>query len=312
MVRFSLLIFLHFVPHSHIVKMIVRKVFNHWTRHEQTDAIDEQKNKHIDINNHNFKQCLAACSNSTTDDEADNNERVSETDSDSSTTEFSEELLKLSEMVLMNSCVVFGPDDFIPSKTVVLDLGSMSSAKFFNTHSDVLPLVENDYSGFGVSLVDRSDYLEARHDSTYALDAAKVALAVYVLQRGFFWDFLTTMYGELMHFNNNADETTVSEADEHEGDNENHSHEEAGHSENHEHEMDVPDLTLDGMIDKAIALGVDERIRSFVEEPLVEAAVRSMSMMVVEKVEETPAFLMNGEIVEVDTDENSIQDWLLY
>lgn len=259
---------------------------------------------------------LVACSNSATDDKADNNEEVSETDLDTSTKEFSEELLKLSEMVLMNSCVVFGPDGFIPSKTVVLDLGAMSSAKFFNTHSDVLPLVENDHSGFGVSLVDRSDYLEARHDSTYALDAAKVALAVYVLQRGFFWDFLTSMYEELTHFNNNTDnETTVSEMDEdseHEGDNENHGDEEAGHSENHEQEMNVPDLTLDGMIDKAIALGVNERIRDFVEEPLVEAAVRNMSMMVVEKVEETPAFLMNGEIVEVGTDENSVQDWLLY
>lgn len=212
----------------------------------------------------------------------------------------------------MNSCVVFGPDGFIPSKTVVLDLGSMSSAKFFNTHSDILPLVENDHFGFGVSLVDRSDYLEARHDSTYALDAAKVALAVYVLQRGFFWGFLTTMYEELRHFNNNVDsETTVSEADEHEGDNENHSNEE-GHSESHEHEMNVPDLTLDEMIDKAIALGVDERIRDFVGEPLVEIAVRNMSMMVVEEIEETPAFLMDGEIVEVGTDENSVQDWLLY
>ena len=207
---------------------------------------------------------LAACSNSTTDEATDSNEGVSGTDLGSSTTEFSEELLKLSEMVLMNSCVVFGPDGFIPSKTVVLDLGSMSSAKFFNTHSDILPLVENDHSGFGVSLVDRSDYLEARHDSTYALDAAKVALAVYVLQRGFFWGFLTTMYEELTHFNNNADNgTTVSKTDEHsehEGDNENHDDEEAEHSENHEHEMNVPDLTLDGMIDKAIALGVDERV----------------------------------------------------
>lgn len=253
---------------------------------------------------------LAACSNSTTDEE------VSGTDLDSSTTEFSEELVNLSEMVLMNSCVVFGPDGFIPSKTVVLDLGSMSSAKFFNTHSDILPLVENDHSGFGVSLVDRSDYLEARHDSTYALDAAKVALAVYVLQRGFFWDFLTTMYEELTHFNNNAkNEPTVLETEdnEHEGDSENHGDEEAGHSENHEHEMNVPDLTLDGMIDKAIALGVDERIRSFVEEPLVEAAVRNMSMMVVEKIDETPAFLMNGEIVNIDVnEEESVQDWLLY
>lgn len=253
---------------------------------------------------------LAACSNSTTDEE------VSGTDLDSSTTEFSEELVNLSEMVLMNSCVVFGPDGFIPSKTVVLDLGSMSSAKFFNTHSDILPLVANEHSGFGVSLVDRSDYLEARHDSTYALDAAKIALAVYVLQRGFFWDFLTTMYEELTHFNNNAkNEPTVSETEysEHEGNSENHGDEEAGHSENHEHEMNVPDLTLDGMIDKAIALGVDERIRSFVEEPLVEAAVRNMSMMVVEKIDETPAFLMNGEIVNIDVnEEESVQDWLLY
>jgi len=228
---------------------------------------------------------ISACSHK---GQESNNVVEPETTPSSADNPSQEPLNSAEDDVLLNGALIFGPEDFFLTKIVVLDLGSHKSRDFFYTHKETLMNSYDDYRGIGICLTDFSDTAETSHGAVYALNASMVAVAVFEENRELFWEFLSRVYDQLEEIAGSNQEPE---------DHQDHSH--------------VPDLELSDFVEIALELGLPDNIQNRVDNPVVEALVRNMTMTVDGIVNESPALLENRELWNGDLNNTEeVDEWL--
>lgn len=220
---------------------------------------------------------LAACSdksnnNSTGDDDTANTGK--------NTVNYDESFLN---SILLNGGLVYGPEDFFVSKTIVLDLGSKHSKDFYNAHYDGIQMSYDENRGVGLSLVDLSDMEEHDHEHDeehdhsveFSLQASTVALIVYQYDKELLWTYISKVY-ELLDGEGHVAEGT-----------------------------DVEDLAA-----IAVELGV-ENVDESLKNSLNASIVRNMTMMVENTIESSPALLDNRVLWDGNlNDSDAVDGWL--
>lgn len=192
--------------------------------------------------------------------------------------------------ILMNGALTYGPEGFFVTKTVVLDLGSTESKDFYTKHKETLMnAYDNEYRGFGLTLVDYSDVPEGEgahdHAETFAFNAASIAISVYQQDPELLWDYFDEVFAQLSE------------------------HEEGESEEDHHH---APDLSMAELADIAVGVGATDAQTMVNEFETTQTLARNMSMTVEGIVESTPALLENRDPFDGDVnDDEDVESWLI-
>lgn len=187
--------------------------------------------------------------------------------------------------VLLNGGLVYGPEDFFISKTIVLDLGSKHSKDFYKSHFDAIQMSYDENRGVGLSLVDLSDIEEHDHEHEedhdhdhsveFSLQASTVAILVYQHDKELLWTYISKVY-ELLDGEGHVEEG----------------------------------ITIDDLGAIATELGV-ENITESLKNSLNASIIRNMTMMVENTVESAPALLDNRVLWDGNlNDSDAVDGWL--
>jgi len=224
-----------------------------------------------------FVPLLASCATQEQDitDKTTNviDEQLSEKDENYST-----DYNNAQRSILSNGALVFGPDNFFASKTIVLDLGSEKSKIFYNKYKDRIREAYDDKEhGIGITLIDSSDFSTDAHTQEFSLSASSVAISIYQNSKESLWDYISNVYEHL--------ETNDT---------------------NHTDEVELPLLLK---VAESIGFFNSEFIASTIE--TTNMLVRNMAMTAEGFAEDAPVLLNNRERWEGNMDNSKeIIEWL--